>query len=579
MPSARNGVTHRRYTTIPPQAALAACIALAVLLLGSAAPRPCRAAALDSDAVRSAARTYARTVTPDARPDATVVQMEPYRMAGEIVAYIAHLGGGGFCLCGADDLVLPVYFYAPEGQYDPNNPGVRCILREIAERTRLYREWELEGGVEFTSRREAIAERRRFWSELRSGVQPERIVRNREAARQNGRTDDRNGPRNEPVDGRSKEADTGLRGPADEPMTMELDFYSLWHQGTPYNDQCPLHPQGPDDHTVVGCVALAMAQLMYYWQWPDAGQGTGTTTYEYRGRPIGDWDTEYLYQNPIITDVGSWTWADRLYFDIDGLHMTGYWDATIRARALDPVYIHNITPEYEAALDKLYNRLTPDETVCTVDFSTGTYDWSCIHGNHKDPPDPNDAEVAELCYHAAVSVDMNFGLLGSASSGPSIEAALRDHFLYDPDVATTAPSIHVMANEIAWLRPLSIGGCGHMWFIYGYDKSTDPDRLFLRDMGWGGKDNGWYTIDSYCPIPDMEHVVYAAPLHVKFVGGFSAGDGSPNEPYLDLNEAAAEAPDGATLIFRTGSRERYSGPLTLDRPMTLKGRDVTIEPY
>ena len=39
-----------------------------------------------------------------------------------------------------------------------------------------------------------------------------------------------------------------------------------WSQGTPYNDQCPIYKGA---HCVTGCIATAMAQVMYYWQFPD----------------------------------------------------------------------------------------------------------------------------------------------------------------------------------------------------------------------------------------------------------------------------------------------------------------------
>lgn len=39
-----------------------------------------------------------------------------------------------------------------------------------------------------------------------------------------------------------------------------------WSQGVPYNDQCPLYE---GEHCVTGCVATAMAQVMYFWRYPD----------------------------------------------------------------------------------------------------------------------------------------------------------------------------------------------------------------------------------------------------------------------------------------------------------------------
>ena len=39
-----------------------------------------------------------------------------------------------------------------------------------------------------------------------------------------------------------------------------------WSQGEPYNNLCPIYK---NQHCVTGCIATAMAQVMYYWQYPD----------------------------------------------------------------------------------------------------------------------------------------------------------------------------------------------------------------------------------------------------------------------------------------------------------------------
>jgi hypothetical protein len=46
---------------------------------------------------------------------------------------------------------------------------------------------------------------------------------------------------------------------------------SSWHQGDPYNRDCPAPPPGDDcaePRCLVGCVATAAAQIMRYWAWP-----------------------------------------------------------------------------------------------------------------------------------------------------------------------------------------------------------------------------------------------------------------------------------------------------------------------
>jgi len=98
------------------------------------------AGGLSEQQVKAAVQTWVRYVTADARPDAVIDRMEPYRENGQTVAYIAYLDSGGFCLCGRDYLVAPVYLYSPEGVFDPENPGYQYILSEIASRTQVFAE-------------------------------------------------------------------------------------------------------------------------------------------------------------------------------------------------------------------------------------------------------------------------------------------------------------------------------------------------------------------------------------------------------------------------------------------------------
>ena len=101
-----------------------------------------------------------------------------------------------------------------------------------------------------------------------------------------------------------------------------------------------------------------------------------------------------------------------------------------------------------------------------------------------------------------------------------------------------------MTYEIKWLRPVVLtgfnaDGSGHAWVVLGYNKGTDPDRQFLMNLGWGGAP-GWYTCDSI-DFNDRQRQVYQiAPEDVvNFVGrdDMVFGDGSPDEPYRDIETA------------------------------------------
>ena len=56
------------------------------------------------------------------------------------------------------------------------------------------------------------------------------------------------------------------RSPSRASLVMEPLLPCTWNQTTPYNDYCPVY-QGK--RCVTGCVATAMAQVMYYWRFPD----------------------------------------------------------------------------------------------------------------------------------------------------------------------------------------------------------------------------------------------------------------------------------------------------------------------
>lgn len=81
-----------------------------------------------------------------------------------------------------------------------------------------------------------------------------------------------------------------------------------WDQFAPYNDLCP---QVGDERMLTGCVATAMAQIMYYHKWPEKSVGQGSYT---------------------IPEVGT----DTTYVDLEGIsfdwaNMTDTYDPTSTA--------------------------------------------------------------------------------------------------------------------------------------------------------------------------------------------------------------------------------------------------------
>jgi len=501
--------------------------------------------------VRLAVQNWVRYVTADARPDAIIERMEPYIVNGETVAYIAHLFGGGFCLCGANELVLPVYFYSPHGRYDPQNPENKYILEEIGIRLKYLREGLKQSDLRVLQYQQVLSERASFWQALVAG----NVLRKAERS----------------------------QGVLAEPDSMSLRLTCQWGQGSPYNDQCPELTPGADEHTLVGCVATAISQIMYYWKWPTTGVGSYSVDYVLRWRT--NWDEQSLSSDPSIPSG----WNNRLQWTSAGggrLRMSGYWDRYLYGSAKRI----SSNSAYLTAFETLWNRLDSTTRNCSANFGATTYQWNLMQDTHTDPADAGDAAVATLCYHAAVAFDMDFGLgLSSSDLWRTVDPTnnrkpLVNNFRYDTSASYGHDNIaNKLTEDVQWLRPVGFSGSGsiggHAWVVYGYNKGTDPYRQFKLNMGWNGSSDGWYSLDNVPAGLTENHgyLVRIAPQNVvRFVGNTISGEGSPGTPYKDIEEAVTKASNGATLIFKAGSDNTFSAPLTITKPLTLLGRDAVI---
>lgn len=161
---------------------------------------------------------------------ASGVRRAPARsMTAEIVgrgaSYYAVKTGEGFVLVGADDRLQEVLGYADEGEFDATNENLMywlgCYDEELA---------NVDENVDV----------------------------------------DENDNENEDVD----ENGVGRRVQGFTDAVAPL-MKSKWNQSTPYNNLCPEY--AADIRSVSGCVATAMAQVMYYHKWPV--KGTGSSSY------------------------------------------------------------------------------------------------------------------------------------------------------------------------------------------------------------------------------------------------------------------------------------------------------------
>ena len=264
--------------------------------------------------------------------------------------------------------------------------------------------------------------------------------------------------------------------------------------------------------------------------------------------------------------------------------MNGYWDDSIYHAAQQ---ITTTIPAYQTALSALWDRMSTSTQAFSANFGASTYNWSAMQNTHSDPVDDGDADVAQLMFHVGVASEMVYGVKESGSVLYQADDGLVNYLRYDSDVTYGHPNTNanqsLYVDEIQWLRPVpycaSSPNVGHIWLLTGYNKNTSPWQ-YQMNMGWGGNSNGWYTLDT-APLGLVNyrcHLVDLAPNSmIYFVGAATTGDGSPLNPYQNIEAALSSVPSGSTLIFKAGSVNTFSAAtLTINGPLTLKGTNATI---
>ena len=214
-----------------------------------------------------------------------------------------------------------------------------------------------------------------------------------------------------------------------------------WNQGAPYNQKCP------DFFTfgksVTGCVATAMAQVIYYSS-KKAGK--------------------------------------------------------IPAKTLAAIDAYDCSTSWGGGLGKVHVDAIPKTT---LDWDNMLEDYS---GSSTEVQETAVATLMQIC-GAAVHMDYaNSANGGSSASTSLVPSALVTYFGYDGtvrkmsrDAYTLATWTEIIYDELAAERPVlydgqSSGG-GHAFVVDGYD----GDELFHVNWGWGGSQNNYFALSVMNP--------------------------------------------------------------------------------
>jgi len=155
----------------------------------------------------------------------------------------------GFVIVSADDCETPIIGYSHDGRFDPNDVPVQMEdhLQDFVAR--------IQYGIE--NHIEADERTARQWQLVKA---------------------------------------TGQLNNRKDTKSVEPLLTEMWHQGCLYNSLCPTLSKIPCGHAEVGCVAVAMGQIMHYWRYPTTGWGShsysnsGLTLSADFGNTTYDWD-------------------------------------------------------------------------------------------------------------------------------------------------------------------------------------------------------------------------------------------------------------------------------------------------
>ena len=231
-----------------------------------------------------------------------------------------------------------------------------------------------------------------------------------------------------------------------EPLLKNIE----WNQSpAPYNSFCP-QDRATARTCPVGCVALAMAQVIYYFKYPRVGTGNVTYASDYGVLSANFANAEYNYEN-----------------------MTGQ----------PPVGVAN-------------------------------------------------ADIAELCYHSALSLETDFGPYESSAYEGSVATALYKYFKYkqpafrylsnysfetwksmiNKEILNSRPVIYGALDPLDPNKPDDVAG-GHAFVLDGF---TDEDQYHIN-WGWGGCSNGYYRLNLLTPSQCGDIYTFS-DLHMMVTG-------------------------------------------------------------
>jgi hypothetical protein len=211
----------------------------------------------------------------------------------------------------------------------------------------------------------------------------------------------------------------------------------------------------------------------------------------------------------------------------------------------------------------------------TANFGETYYDWNAMQNQYtNNSPAQSVFAVAQLTYHTAVAVNMQFGPNGSGAQSSSVPPALKTYFNYSSSATyserqnyTQSVWESMLINNLDNLRPVYYSGddgtTGHAFVCDGYQQGTP--NYFHFNFGWSGADNGYFTVNN----PD------GFAYNQAIVRNIHPDDATYTYPYFCNGPSVINTTSG-TIEDGSGPEEDYQNNTNCNWLITPKDGDSVV---